>query len=87
MSSVTVLFAAVIFVCSVASILSNSLNAKLGRVEQSLKELEIQPEEESLRESYDNAVRVYNESIARFPGILIAWALGFKNIPIEGTKS
>ena len=83
----TVFFLTVIVVCSVASILATSLNAKLGKVERSLKEFESRPGEVESRQSYDAAVEVYNASIARFPGILIAGVLGFKYIPVESMEN
>ena len=83
----TTLFVIVIVVCTTCSIVASSLNAKLSRVEVMLRELETKPEETDARQAYDAAVQAYNESIARFPGFLVAGLLGFKNIPIESAES
>lgn len=40
----------------------------------------------SARQSYNEAVAVYNGSIARFPGILVAGIFGFKAIIVEEEK-
>jgi len=98
---VTVFFVFIIVVCTVGTILLNSLTAKIGRMESSQKELEAQlkkqfdlkrqpePSEEladmesvvgEARQSYNDAVAKYNESVGRFPGMLIAGMFGFTAI-------
>ena len=95
MSPVTVLFVLVITLSTFCTVLLNSLTAKLSRLEQSQRELEMQlknqfdglPEADNAVESaqlaYNTAVAVYNESINRFPGIIIAGIFGFTAISAD----
>lgn len=83
MSSLTVFFAVIIAICTALTIMLNRIIGRLGNVEKSLKELEAQPEELSARQTYDQAVARYNESIIRFPGVLVAGVFGFTAIPVE----
>ena len=89
----TVLFVVVIAVCTLCTILLNSIISKIGRVERTQREFEfqltsnsIQAEQDEVitaRESYTTAVEKYNESIGRFPGMVIAGIFGFTAIHIE----
>ena len=44
---------------------------------------ELEEELELAKQSYDTAVMVYNEAISKFPGLLVAGMLGFKEISGE----
>ena len=84
MSPLTLLFALVIIVCVVFCLLMNSVLAKLGRFERFHKEYlqAIQDEDaeakKTAQKATSNAVEVYNNSISRFPGIVVASLFGFK---------
>jgi len=101
-SPITVFFLLVIGVCTLFTLLFNSVTAKLGRLENGQKELESQQRKrfdleqqteatqealsladsavESARESLETAIAVYNESISRFPGLIVAGIFGFEAI-------
>ena len=88
----TVFFVLVIVISTFCTILLNSMIAKIGKVESAQKELEFQMTTESegleaAKDSYNVAVVKYNESIGRFPCILVAGIFGFKAIHVEQEES
>lgn len=90
MSGITIFFVLVILISVTCTILLNSVISKVGKMEISQREffnMQIglkKPEDlEAARQSYDEAVLLYNESIGRFPGIIVAGVFGFKAISSE----
>ena len=85
MSHITLIFVFIIAICTFITILFSSIAAKLGRLESSQKELDFQLKQqedgaEEAMEAYKTHLAVYNESISRFPGMLIARVYGFRTI-------
>jgi|GEM_PF-3081968 len=87
MSQMTLVFAVIIAGCTLVTVLFSSVAAKLGRLESSQKELDqlLRQEEdtEAAFEAYNKHLAVYNESISRFPGYLIARMYGFRQISAD----
>ena len=91
MSWMTVLFVLVIAISTLCTILLNSLIAKISKVERTQKEFEILlttnaegvAGADAAKEAYNTAVLKYNESIGRFPGMLVAGIFGFTAIRVE----
>ena len=88
----TVFFVLIIVISTLCTILLNSMIAKIGRVESAQRELEFQitndsQELETARDSYNAAVVKYNESIGRFPCMLVAGIFGFRAINVEQEES
>ena len=88
MSGMTIFFVLVILASTFFTILLNSLLSKIGKVERTQKEFEYRltngsEDLEVARESYNAAVVKYNESVNRFPGLLVAGLFGFATIHIE----